>query len=260
MPHVQVQWLLGATFFILMICFLGIAYCTTMVHLLIVMLLNGICYGSLLNCGNMFTLHLWGSEVGPFMQAVHFAFGLGAFFAPLIVEPFLIPLVQLKHLAVNQTSSSNVVIGQLANISETIDNSHVSSGTSYSRLMANVDIDREIDLSSLSRDQLRLHSAFYIMTAINATVFLLYLGVTLKYSDNPMHPTRQASMDRKTAMQKKSLESKSNVHQSAESATTAAGTVAVGVSCPPWMRYILVTLSGIFIHAGKKLFSWPVDR
>lgn len=39
----------------------------------------------------MLCLDLWGRNSGPFMQALHFSFGLGAFIAPLLAAPFLEP-------------------------------------------------------------------------------------------------------------------------------------------------------------------------
>ena len=39
--------------------------------------------------GNVMCLHLWGRQSGPYIQALHFAFGLGAFVSPLVAEPFL---------------------------------------------------------------------------------------------------------------------------------------------------------------------------
>lgn len=39
--------------------------------------------------GNVLCLQVWGRNNGPAMQAMHFAFGLGAFISPLLAEPFL---------------------------------------------------------------------------------------------------------------------------------------------------------------------------
>lgn len=39
--------------------------------------------------GNVLLLRLWGAKSAPYMQALHFAFGSGAFVAPLIAKPFL---------------------------------------------------------------------------------------------------------------------------------------------------------------------------
>ena len=39
----------------------------------------------------MLLLRLWGKENGPYMQTLHFSFGLGAFISPLLAKPFLSP-------------------------------------------------------------------------------------------------------------------------------------------------------------------------
>jgi FHS family Na+ dependent glucose MFS transporter 1 len=46
---------------------------------------------------------LWETGSAPYMQALHFFFGLGAFFAPLIAEPFLTTHAEFK---VNSTSTN----------------------------------------------------------------------------------------------------------------------------------------------------------
>ena len=38
---------------------------------------------------NVMCVQIWGEDNGPWMQALHFSFGLGAFVAPLLAEPFL---------------------------------------------------------------------------------------------------------------------------------------------------------------------------
>lgn len=40
----------------------------------------------------MFCIHLWGKKSAPYMQTLHFAFGIGAFIAPLLAKPFLSPI------------------------------------------------------------------------------------------------------------------------------------------------------------------------
>lgn len=40
--------------------------------------------------GNVFCIKIWGKKSAPFMQSLYFAFGIGAFMAPLIAQPFLI--------------------------------------------------------------------------------------------------------------------------------------------------------------------------
>ncbi|XP_066996857.2 uncharacterized protein [Anabrus simplex] len=55
------------------------------------MVILGITMGFLDTGGNVLCLDLWGRNSGPFMQALHFSFGLGAFVAPLLAVPFLEP-------------------------------------------------------------------------------------------------------------------------------------------------------------------------
>ncbi|KAJ9574913.1 hypothetical protein L9F63_007932 [Diploptera punctata] len=53
------------------------------------MVFLGMTMGFLDTGGNVLCLDLWGRNSGPFMQALHFSFGLGAFVAPLLAAPFL---------------------------------------------------------------------------------------------------------------------------------------------------------------------------
>ncbi|PSN31253.1 hypothetical protein C0J52_26179 [Blattella germanica] len=53
------------------------------------MVFLGMTMGFLDTGGNVLCLDLWGRNSGPFMQALHFSFGLGAFVAPLLASPFL---------------------------------------------------------------------------------------------------------------------------------------------------------------------------
>ncbi|XP_023930621.1 sodium-dependent glucose transporter 1-like [Lingula anatina] len=50
---------------------------------------QGIAMGCLDTGGNALCLSIWGKHSGPYMQAMHFAFGIGAFLAPLVAEPLL---------------------------------------------------------------------------------------------------------------------------------------------------------------------------
>lgn len=53
--------------------------------------LTGLGYGIEETCLYLFMIFLWGSECEPFIQALHFSFGLGASFAPLIAREFILP-------------------------------------------------------------------------------------------------------------------------------------------------------------------------
>ncbi|KAH9417978.1 hypothetical protein DERP_008231 [Dermatophagoides pteronyssinus] len=51
--------------------------------------INGFSIGSFDTAINVWVLEIWAEESGPFMQALHFTYGIGSFVAPLICEPFL---------------------------------------------------------------------------------------------------------------------------------------------------------------------------
>ena len=53
--------------------------------------------------GNVICLRIWGKDSGPYMQALHFAFGVGAFMAPLVAAPFL-------STEVNSNCTSTVLV------------------------------------------------------------------------------------------------------------------------------------------------------
>ena len=61
----------------------------------------------------MMCLELWGRKSAPYMQALHFSFGLGAFIAPLIAAPFLSPLpvvmATITTSLVNFTTTSTAI-------------------------------------------------------------------------------------------------------------------------------------------------------
>lgn len=63
--------------------------CTQLATLMACTAVTGLTMGFLDTGGNVWCLDLWGRHSAPFMQALHFCFGLGALVAPLVAEPFL---------------------------------------------------------------------------------------------------------------------------------------------------------------------------
>ena len=60
---------------------------------------RGLASGSLDTGGNVLLLNIWeGRDSGPYMHALHFTFGIGAFLAPLISRPFLVNVEEAEHL------------------------------------------------------------------------------------------------------------------------------------------------------------------
>ena len=66
-------------------------YCSSLVSLYSCSFLSGLGTGSLDNAVNVLILSIWeGGNTGPYMHALHFTWGLGAFLAPITAKPFLV--------------------------------------------------------------------------------------------------------------------------------------------------------------------------
>ncbi|KAH9500475.1 hypothetical protein Btru_072010 [Bulinus truncatus] len=76
---------------------IGIPWCSALVALSVLICVQGIAVGVLDTGGNVFCIKIWGQKSPPYMQVLHFSFGVGAFLAPLIVEPFFIGNSGLNH-------------------------------------------------------------------------------------------------------------------------------------------------------------------
>ncbi|XP_052801006.1 uncharacterized protein LOC128231830 [Mya arenaria] len=68
-----------------------IPWSLTLLVMSVMFALQGVTMGTLDTGGNVFCIQLWGRQNGPYMQTLHFAFGIGAFIAPLLARPFLSP-------------------------------------------------------------------------------------------------------------------------------------------------------------------------
>ncbi|PFX24485.1 sodium-dependent glucose transporter 1A-like [Stylophora pistillata] len=87
----------------------ALPYVTSLIGLLLVVVFMGLALGSVDTGGNVLLLNTWGKKSRPYMQALHFVFALGAFVAPLIVQPFLedgITSPNIPTNASNDTSST----------------------------------------------------------------------------------------------------------------------------------------------------------
>ncbi|GCB63557.1 hypothetical protein scyTo_0009681 [Scyliorhinus torazame] len=84
-PHL----LIGISMLMTALGMFAIPWCTKAVLLTALMSLIGISMGFLDTGGNLLILLTWGKNVGPYMQALHFSFALGAFVAPILAKPLL---------------------------------------------------------------------------------------------------------------------------------------------------------------------------
>ncbi|XP_071099923.1 sodium-dependent glucose transporter 1A-like [Haliotis cracherodii] len=103
--HFDQQILLFYSLFLTAIATTVAPWCVSLSALAIMISFQGISMGVLDTGGNVFCIKIWGKKSGPYMQVVHFAFGMGAFVAPLLARPFLINQDLLA--ATNQTIPTN---------------------------------------------------------------------------------------------------------------------------------------------------------
>ncbi|CAG5116215.1 unnamed protein product [Candidula unifasciata] len=83
------QILLFYTLSLVAVATVGVPWCTALLSLSALICVQGVAIGVLDTGGNVFCIKIWGKRSAPFMQVLHFAFGIGAFLAPLIARPFL---------------------------------------------------------------------------------------------------------------------------------------------------------------------------
>ncbi|XP_069132718.1 sodium-dependent glucose transporter 1-like [Argopecten irradians] len=83
------QLLLCVTLFLASLATCVIPWALTLVVLAVMFSLQGIAMGVLDTGGNALCVRIWGKRSSPYIQAMHFAFGIGAFIAPLLSQPFL---------------------------------------------------------------------------------------------------------------------------------------------------------------------------
>uniref|UniRef100_K7F7E2 Major facilitator superfamily domain containing 4B n=1 Tax=Pelodiscus sinensis TaxID=13735 RepID=K7F7E2_PELSI len=108
-PHL----LLGLTMLGTAIGHYAIPWCKKALLLTALLSVVGTSMGILDTGGNVLALNIWGAEVGPHMQALHFSFALGAFVAPILTKlalgNSLFPKIQTEGEKTNQSIRSDIV-------------------------------------------------------------------------------------------------------------------------------------------------------
>ena len=112
-------------------------YCPNLVSLYICAFLSGFGGGNLDTAGNTMILEIWeGRDSGPYMHAMHFCFGLGAFLAPLIAGPFLVNqegAEALSHSSAHLPAPGlNLTVRENTSLASPEDSEYLSSVSSVS--------------------------------------------------------------------------------------------------------------------------------
>ncbi|XP_041365272.1 sodium-dependent glucose transporter 1-like [Gigantopelta aegis] len=87
--HFDQQILMFYTLIMSAIATVVAPWCTVLVVLAVMISFQGVSMGILDTGGNVFCIQIWKHKSAPYMQGLHFAFGIGAFIAPLLARPFL---------------------------------------------------------------------------------------------------------------------------------------------------------------------------
>ena len=105
-PYLNFQLMSFITSAAIVAMHVWLPFSATYLQLIITFFANGIVIGFVGTALNLQIIDLWGKENGPFLQALHFCFGLGSFFAPWVVKPFLLE----RETSINSNRSIDEVI------------------------------------------------------------------------------------------------------------------------------------------------------
>ena len=107
----------------------------------------------------MFLLKLWAKECQPFLQALHFCFGIGSLLVSIIVEPYV------KEDKLVETDKSEL-------------------------MPQNASIQHNSTRPQLTPDDIILYVPYFIIAAASAFVGLLFLFMYVKFRVTTDHPSR----------------------------------------------------------------------
>ncbi|XP_048741874.2 major facilitator superfamily domain-containing protein 4A-like isoform X1 [Ostrea edulis] len=150
--------------------------CTEFAELLLNLMLMGWCMGCIDCVANLRMIIRFGTNVSPFLQAMHFCYGLGAFISPMIAAMFTLDV-----------DCSHPVNGKV-----TIDNFENTSNSSQPQVTTQVSVSRAQHLSHSERAFFILASIQFFFTAIVIVVIILEKkrvissGVTVSQSTSMM--------------------------------------------------------------------------
>ena len=199
--------------------------CTNLWILYAAMIVNGMSGGFLVNAGNCFVIHKWGKENSPFMQMAHFSFGIGAFFSPFIVEPFL-----------REVGDIEAIEG-------------VSSSVSTNSTDLDVHKTLIVDPSTL-----KLKWAYFIIGGLSLFFWILFVITYLNKKDNKPHPTRQVKVKEannnetfvKIEIVKLDEQKLESAKSDEKSKNDVPAVLDIEKKIRPYHKYVLVLLAGRF--------------
>ncbi|XP_072026853.1 major facilitator superfamily domain-containing protein 4A-like isoform X2 [Amphiura filiformis] len=139
-----------------------IPWCTNLWILIVDMAVMGIFMGIIDTVANVSLLKIYGKLVSPFLQALHFCYGLGAFISPIVAEPFILN-EDCSPLINNNSGSSEPLIP--------IEKRDVAVTAEPTDELPSVDTLEE------AREKTHVKYAFWIMSMIQIPIIVLVLAL-----------------------------------------------------------------------------------
>jgi FHS family Na+ dependent glucose MFS transporter 1 len=146
-----------------------IPFNTEFIGLIGTFMVNGFVGGLTGSGANLFLIQLWGKENPPFLQALHFSYGVGALISPLIAKPFLLPL---------EPEDDDILPGQSLNTSSSILLNETKHVLSY------------------SPDDVKLIYPYGIVAALHLIPIAFFSVMYFMEPDTNPHPSRLVVNDR----------------------------------------------------------------
>ncbi|KAF6020168.1 MFSD4 [Bugula neritina] len=140
----------------------AVIFCTDVFPLCIDMGIMGIAMGAIDCLANLQLVQIYGKAVAPFLQALHFFYGIGALISPLIAEPFLINkdcsmwVSRLRHYLLEMEENSEISFND-TRIAQT-----------KLAMLHNIDAD------------LKVTNAFWILAAVQIPIVIYWLVIVIK--------------------------------------------------------------------------------
>ncbi|KAI1286392.1 Major facilitator superfamily domain-containing protein 4A [Halotydeus destructor] len=142
-------------------CLILMPWATSLVSLLVIAFVCGICGGMIDASANISILYIWGKESQPYMQSLHFAFGFGGLVAPLLASQFL-------------SAGEAPIEGLAANVTSAIEN-------------------------SCKPEELRIHLPYAILGTFCILSALVFLYLFCCHRQTDEHPSRSAQSEENMA-------------------------------------------------------------
>nr|XP_006812452.1 PREDICTED: major facilitator superfamily domain-containing protein 4-like [Saccoglossus kowalevskii] len=128
----------------------------------IVLSVMGIAMGMIDTTANVCLIKIYGPQVSPFLQALHFCYGIGAFISPIVAEPFLLNEDCTPLLSYNQSVDTDKIARDITSPSVT-DQTFTTMETL---------------IEAQERTEVRF--AFWIMALIQIPVVCMVLALLIK--------------------------------------------------------------------------------